>query len=159
MNSSTISNGHALAPSAVMHSASCSSASAGQRCLPLSESVLTCCTCSLTVHRLHAWLVVFYAVICTKTCWSDGNTLPPLALSLWADSPCSDLTCTPAPAKENVTGFCRLLEPGECDNRIICSCSEKQVLTPQEDDDCWFKNKDLFKRRDIFGPLVVKIAV
>lgn len=160
MNSSTISDGHALAPSAVMqcHSASCSSASAGQRCLLLSESVLTCCTCSLAVHRLHAWLVVFCAAICTKTCWSDGNAQPPLALSLWADSPCSDLTCTPAPAQENVTGFCRLLEPGECDNPIICSRSEKQVLTTQEDD-CCFKNKDSFKRRDIDGPLVVKYAV
>lgn len=99
------------------------------------------------------------ALRCTKTCWSDGNTQPPLAPSLWADSPCSDLTCTPAPAQENVTGFCRLLEPGECDNRIICSHSEKQVLTTQEDDDCWLKNKVSFKRRDIDGPLAVKYAV
>lgn len=156
MNSSTISNGHLLAPSAVMqnHSASCFSASAGQRCLLLSESVLHVFT-----RRPQTLCVTCRVLRRTKTCWSDGNTHPPLALSLWADSPCSDLTCTPAPAQENVTGFCRLLEPGECDNRIICSRSEKQVLTTQEDDDCWFTNKDSFKRKDIDGPLVLKYAV
>lgn len=57
----------------------------------LSESLLMCCSthqwqkatllmlscmCSLTVHRLYAWLVMFYAVICTKTCWSNGNKQP-----------------------------------------------------------------------------------
>lgn len=46
------------------------------------------------------------------------------------------LTCTPTPALGNVTGFCRMLEPGESDNQIICSRSEKQVLNAREDDVC-----------------------
>lgn len=43
----------------------------------------------------------------------------PLAPSLQADSTCSDLRYwTPTPALRNITGFCRLVEARESDNRI-----------------------------------------